>query len=172
MHHDAPKEMETQKNNSITDLGKLLTGEKSRSSLTDKEIYDYLKKYHVPMKGDGLFKKLVTNFLKRHVCLFFSLLRWNDWKKTHGWYTGRNFSEICPSFVSCSMEKIRIQAYSLKEPFKVLVNLRRIESMPKQNITMKRLLWQLTSLYHLWIPGKTLTTTPEYKKGMTKMFMY
>ena len=33
---------------------------KSRSSLTDKEIYDYLKNYHVPMKGDTLFKKLVT----------------------------------------------------------------------------------------------------------------
>ena len=52
--------METQKNNSIIDLGKLLIGEKSRSSLTDKEIYDYLKNHHVPMKADTLFKKLVT----------------------------------------------------------------------------------------------------------------
>ena len=52
--------METQKNNSIIDLDKLLIGEKSRSSLTDKEIYDYLKNHHVPMKADALFKKLVT----------------------------------------------------------------------------------------------------------------
>ena len=52
--------METQKDNSIIDLGKLLIGEKSRSSLTDKEIYDYLKNHHVPMKADTLFKKLVT----------------------------------------------------------------------------------------------------------------
>ena len=52
--------MEAQKNNSIIDLGKLLIGEKSRSSLTDKEIYDYLKNHHVPMKADTLFKKLVT----------------------------------------------------------------------------------------------------------------
>ena len=52
--------METQKDNSIIDLGKLLIGEKSRSSLTDKEIYDYLKNHHVPMKADALFKKLVT----------------------------------------------------------------------------------------------------------------
>ena len=52
--------METQKNNSIIDLGKLLIGEKSRSSLRDKEIYDYLKNHHVPMKTDTLFKKLVT----------------------------------------------------------------------------------------------------------------
>ena len=71
MHDEAPKEMETQKNNSITDLGKLLTGEKSRSSLTDKEIYDYLKNYHVPMKGDSLFKKLVTNFLEKTCFSFF-----------------------------------------------------------------------------------------------------
>ena len=52
--------METQENNSVIDLGKLLSGEKSRSNLTDKEIYDYLKNHHVPMKGDTLFKKLVT----------------------------------------------------------------------------------------------------------------
>ena len=52
--------METQENNSVIDLGKLLSGEKSRSNLTDKEIYDYLKNHHVPMKGDTLFKKLVS----------------------------------------------------------------------------------------------------------------
>ena len=60
VHDETPKEMETKKNNSIIDLEKLLSGEKSRSSLTEKEIYDYLKNHHVPMKGDTLFKKLVS----------------------------------------------------------------------------------------------------------------
>ena len=69
VHDEAPKKMETQKNNSVIDLGKLFSGEKSRSSLTDKEIYDYLKNHHVPMKGDTLFKKLVT----KKEFVFFSL---------------------------------------------------------------------------------------------------
>ena len=40
MHDEAPKEMETQNNNSIIDLGKLLGGQKSESILSDKEIYN------------------------------------------------------------------------------------------------------------------------------------
>ena len=84
MHDEAPKEMETQKNNSITDLGKLLTGEKSRSSLTGKEIYDYLKNYHVPMKGDSLFKNLVTNFFEK-TCFSFFLLFKMKWLEENLW---------------------------------------------------------------------------------------
>ena len=80
MHDEAPKEMETQKNNSIIDLGKSLSGEKSRSSLTDKEIYDYLKNHYVHMKGDTLFKKLVT---KKSLSFFLSFkMKWleeNRW---------------------------------------------------------------------------------------------
>ena len=57
VHDEAPKKMEAQKNNSIIDLGKLLSGEKNRSILTDKEIYNSLKNHHVPMIGDTLFKK-------------------------------------------------------------------------------------------------------------------
>ena len=76
--------METQKNNSITDLGKLLTGEKSRSSLTGKEIYDYLKNYHVPMKGDSLFKNLVTNFFEK-TCFSFFLLFKMKWLEENLW---------------------------------------------------------------------------------------
>ena len=57
VHDEAPKKMETQKNNSIIDLGKLLSGEKSRSILTDKEIYNSLKNHHVPMIDDTIFKK-------------------------------------------------------------------------------------------------------------------
>ena len=84
MHDEAPKEMETQKNNSIIDLGKSLSGEKSRSSLTDKEIYDYLKNYHVPMKGDSLFKKLVTNFLEKTCSSFFLLFKMK-WLEENLW---------------------------------------------------------------------------------------
>ena len=78
VHDEAPKEIETQKNNSIIDLGKLLSGEKSRLSLTDKEIYDYLKNHHVLMKGDYSLQK---NCNKKEF-IFLSLLRWNGWKNT------------------------------------------------------------------------------------------
>ena len=80
MHDETAKEMETQKNNSIIDLETLLSGEKSRPILTDKEIYDYLKNHHVPMKGDTLFKKPVT---KKSSSFFLSFkMKWleeNPW---------------------------------------------------------------------------------------------
>ena len=57
MYDEAPKEIETQKSNSVIDLVKFLYGEKNRSSLTDKEIHDYLKNHHVPMKGDTRLQK-------------------------------------------------------------------------------------------------------------------
>ena len=62
--------METRKNKSIIDLAKLLSGEKSRSSLTDKEIYNYIKNYHVPMKRDTLI-----TYSKKSPSFFFPLLR-------------------------------------------------------------------------------------------------
>ena len=61
------------------------------------------------------------------------------WLEGNLWlvYSNRNFREVYASFVSCSIKKIQIEAYSLKEPFKISVNLRRLESMPKQSISMK-----------------------------------
>ena len=121
-----------QKNNSVIDLGKLLIGVKGRSSLTDKEIYEYLKNHHVPMKGDTLFKKLVT----RKSSSFFLSFKMK-WFEENPWLVYSKELEGALCLVSCSMKKIRIEAYSLKEPFKMSVNLRRLESMSKQNITMK-----------------------------------
>ena len=46
----------------------------------DKEIYDYLKNHHVPMKGDTLFKKLVTKKSSSFVLSF--KMKWmeeNPW---------------------------------------------------------------------------------------------
>ena len=104
------------------------------SRLTDKEIYDYLKNHHVFMKCHSLFKKLVA---KKSSSFLFSLSSWNGRKKTRRWYTVRNLREVYESFVPSSMKKIRIEAYSLKKLFEISENLRRLESMPKQNITMK-----------------------------------
>ena len=88
--------MEAQKNNSIIYLEKLLTREKSRPSLTDKEIYEYLKSHHVPMKGDTLFKKLVT---KKSSSFFLSFkMKWLE--KTRGWNKVRKLREVYASFVS------------------------------------------------------------------------
>ena len=42
--------------------------------------------------------------------------------------------QVCVLF---DEKMIRIEAYSLKESFNMSVNLRRLESMPKQNIKMK-----------------------------------
>ena len=61
------------------------------------------------------------------------------WLEGNLWlvYSNRNFREVYASFVSCSIKKTRIEAYSLKESFKISVNLRRLESMSKQSISMK-----------------------------------
>ena len=85
-----------QKNNSIIDLGKLLIGEKSRSSLTDKEIYEYLKNHHVSMKGDTLFKKLVT---RKSSSFFLSFKR--KWLEENPWlvYSKELERALCKSCV-------------------------------------------------------------------------
>ena len=98
MHNEAPKEIKTEKNNSIIDLEKLSSGEKSQSSLTDKEIYDYLKNHHVPMKGETLFKKLVTK-ISSSFFLFFKMkwLQENPWL-VHSKELGGSLCKFCVLF--------------------------------------------------------------------------
>ena len=117
MHDEAPKEMERQKNNSVIDLGKLLSGEKSRSSLTDKKIYDYLKNHHVPMRVDTLFKRLVK---KKSSSFFLSFKM--KWLEENLWlvYSKELEGGLC-KFCAFFDEKDSNRGIFVKEYFKMLV---------------------------------------------------
>ena len=115
VHDETPKKMETQENNSTIDLVKLLSGEKSRSSLTVKEIYDYLKNHHVPMKGDTLFKKLGAN---KSSSFFLSFKM--KWLKENPWLVNNKELEggLC-KFCVLFDEKDSKQGIFVKRTFQV-----------------------------------------------------
>ena len=108
--------------------------EKSRSNLTDKEIYDYLKNHHVPMKGDTVFKILVT---KKSSSFFLSFKV--KWLEENPWlvYSKELERGLCKFCVLCDEKDSNGGIFVKREPLKMSVNLRRLESMPKQKIIMK-----------------------------------
>ena len=114
-------------------LGKLLSREKSRSSLTDKDIYDYLKNHHVPMKDDTLFKNLVT---KKGSSFFLSFkMKWleeNPWlvysKELEG-----GFCKFCVLFD----EKHSNRGIFVKRAFQDVGKPEKIREHTEPNTTMK-----------------------------------